>query len=220
MHLAADMHRRKAPWRLGRTEAAVCAILLFPSVGLPQTSGSPAAAAAGGVLGLASGATLAFAGSVVPCAQSRPGPACVRWSAAGGGALGLTGGALLGASDAAQLGDAAVGAGIGFLAGSVGGLILKSRAERFGWTDVAAVGLFGGAIGAVPLGSAIGLLGGSAIGLVTWSVVDAFRTPDLIGAAALGMAVGGLAEWLVRGIDAGTSDGPAVSFVLPLSLGR
>ncbi len=202
---------------------AVLAVLFAVHSGRPassagQTSGSAAAAVAGGALGVSSGATLAFVGSLVPCTQSRPGPACVRWSAIGGGALGLAGGAMLGASDSDRLGDAAVGAGIGFLAGAAGGLVLKSAAERFGWADVATVGLFGAAIGAAPLGSAAGLAGGSAIGLVTWLLWDSFETPDLIGAAAAGMALGGIAEWLVRGLDARGSDPAEFSVVVPLTV--
>ena len=189
-----------------------------PTAAIAQPSGSGAAAVAGGALGLSSGATLAFVGSLVPCTQSRPGPTCVRWSAVGGGLLGLTGGAMLGASDSDRLQDVAVGAGIGFLAGAAAGLVLKSAAERFGWQDVATVGLFGGAIGAAPLGSAIGFLGGSALGLVAWSLLDSFETPDLIGAAAAGLAIGGIAEWLVRGIDAQGSGEAEFSVVVPLSV--
>jgi hypothetical protein len=126
---------------------------------------------------------------------------------------------MLGASDSDQLADAAVGAGIGFVAGAIGGLVLKSAAERFGWQDVAAVGLFGGAIGAAPLGSGVGFLGGSAVGLVAWGLVDSFRIPDLIGAAAAGLALGGIAEWLVRGIDAQTSDAQTFRVFVPVSVG-
>jgi hypothetical protein len=190
-----------------------------PAVSVAQQSGSAVAAVAGGALGLTSGATLALVGSLVPCTQSRPGPTCVRWSAIGGGALGLTGGAMLGASDSDQLRDVAVGAGIGFLAGAAAGLALKSAAERFGWQDVATVGLFGAAIGAAPVGSAIGFLGGSAVGLVVWSVADSFDTPDLIGAAVAGLAIGGIAEWLISGIGAGSEDAPKFSVALPLTVG-
>lgn len=185
---------------------------------IAQASGSTSSAATGGALGLASGATLAFAGSLVPCAQSRPGPACVRWSAIGGGAVGLAGGAMLGAADSDRLADAAAGAGIGFLAGAAAGLVLKSAAERFGWPDVATVGLLGGAIGAAPAGSAIGFLGGSAVGLMAWGLMDSFDTPDLIGAAAAGLALGGLAEWLVRGIDAQAAGDPEFTMTVPLSV--
>jgi len=199
----------------------VIALLAMPGAAAPafaQPSGSAAAAVAGGALGLASGASLAFVGSLVPCTQTRPGPTCVRWSAIGGGALGLTGGALLGAADSEQLEDVAVGAGIGFLAGAAAGLVLKSAAERFGWLDVAAVGLFGGAVGAAPVGSAVGLLGGSALGLAAWSLWDSFETPDLIGAAAAGLAIGGIAEWLARGIDA-SGDAAPVSVSFPVTVG-
>lgn len=185
---------------------------------MAQQSGSAAAAVGGAALGLSSGATLAFVGSLVPCTQTRPGPTCVRWSAIGGGVLGLAGGAMLGASDSDQLSDVAVGAGIGFLAGAAAGLVLKSAAERFGWQDVAVVGLLGGSIGAAPLGSAIGFLGGSAVGLAAWGLFDSFDTPDLIGAAAAGMALGGIAEWLVRGIGAQGDDSPQFSVVLPLTV--
>ncbi len=82
-----------------------------------ESDGSTAAAVAGGALGLASGATLGAVGSIIPCSQTGPGPTCVRWSAIGGGAIGVTGGALLGAGDSDRLADAAVGAGIGFVAG-------------------------------------------------------------------------------------------------------
>lgn len=219
MHLAKSLNRRKMSGRIGRAFLAACTSgWLTASAGSAQTSGSTATAVAGGALGLTSGATLAFIGSVVPCAQSRPGPECVRWSTIGGGGLGLTGGALLGASDSDALSEAAVGAGIGFLAGSALGLVLKTKAERFGWLDVATVGLFGGAIGAAPRGSAIGLVAGSAAGLAVWALVDSFETPDMIGAAAAGLALGGIAEWLIRGIDAGSSDPASLQVVLPVSV--
>jgi hypothetical protein len=182
-----------------------------------ESSGSTAAALAGGALGLASGATLGAVGSIIPCSQTGPGPTCVRWSAIGGGAIGLTGGAMLGAGDSDRLGDAAIGAGIGFAVGALGGMLLKSQAERFGWQDVAAVGLFGGAIGSAPRGSAIGLLGGSAAGLVTWALLDDFKGPDLLGAALAGLAIGGIAEWLIRGIDAQSED--EFYFTVPLKVG-
>lgn len=187
-----------------------------PPMVVAQGSGSTAAAVAGGALGLASGATLAFVGSLVPCAQTRPGPACTRWSAIAGGGLGLTGGAMLGAGDSDRLGDVAVGSGIGFLVGAVGGLVLKSPAERFGWADVATVGLYGAAIGAAPLGSALGFAGGAAVGFVARELWDSFDSPDWIGAAVGGMALGGIAEWLIRGIGARDSEGARFRVVLPM----
>jgi len=189
------------------------------STAAQEPRGSTAAAVAGGALGLASGATLGAVGSMIPCSQTGPGPTCVRWSAIGGGVIASTGGTLLGAGDSNRLGDAALGAGIGFVAGAIGGMLLKSKAERFGWQDVAAVGLFGGAIGSAPRGSAIGLLGGSALGLVTWALVDDFKGPDLLGAALAGLAIGGIAEWLVRGIDSQSGGDPGYQFSVPLQVG-
>ena len=183
-----------------------------------ESGGSTAAAVAGGALGLASGATLGAVGSMIPCSQTGPGPTCVRWSAIGGGVIAATGGALLGAGDSNRLGDAAVGAGIGFVAGAIGGMLIKSKAERFGWQDVAAVGLFGGAIGSAPAGSAIGFLGGSALGLAAWALFDDFKGPDLFGAALAGLAIGGIAEWLVRGFDAQSGDSE-YQFNIPLRVG-
>jgi hypothetical protein len=123
---------------------------------------------------------------------------------------------MLGASDSDRLGNAAAGAGIGFLVGAAGGLVLKSAAERFGWADVATVGLFGAAIGAAPLGSAIGFASGSAVGLIALGLFDSFELPDLIGAAAAGMAIGGIAEWLIEGIDASST--PSAQFQFAVSL--
>ncbi len=185
-----------------------------------ESGGSTAASVAGGALGLASGATLAAVGSLVPCSQSYAGPTCVRWSAIGGGTVGAVGGSMLGSGDSERLGDAAVGAGIGFAAGAVVGIVLKSTTERFGWQDVATVGLFGGSIGSVPLGSAVGLLGGSAVGLALWSLIDDFKSPDLFGAAVAGLALGGITEWLVRGIDARSGGSNEVTFTMPLRVGR
>jgi hypothetical protein len=156
---------------------------------------------------------------MIPCSQTGPGPTCVRWSAIGGGVIGVTGGALLGAGDSDRLADAALGAGIGFVAGAIGGMLLKPKAERFGWQDVAAVGLFGGAIGSAPRGSAIGLLGGSAVGLVTWALVDDFKGPDLLGAALAGLAIGGISEWLVRGIDSQSGPDPQLNLSMLLPVG-
>ena len=197
-------------------------LLLIPLVSQPLTAqesgGSTAAAVGGGALGLASGATLAAVGSLVPCSQSYPGPTCMRWSSAAGGALGLTGGAMLGSADSDRLGDAAVGAGIGFVAGAAVGLVLKSSAERFGWQDVAAVGLLGGSVGSAPLGSAAGFLGGAVVGAALWALVDDFKSPDMFGSALAGMAIGGIAEWLARGIDSRTNMSE-IRFTAPLRIG-
>jgi hypothetical protein len=184
-----------------------------------ESNGSAAAAVAGGALGMVSGATLATFGSVIPCSQTLPGPTCVRWSAIAGGAIGLSGGVLLGGADSERLGDAALGAGIGFAVGSVAGLLLKSQAQRIGWGDVGTVGLLGASVGSAPLGAAFGLATGGVIGVILWLSVDGYEEPDLVGAAAAGLALGGISEWIVRGIDAQTADSPVLEMMIPLSLG-
>ncbi len=204
---------------LGMLAGALLHVCAPAETAAQESGGSTAAAMAGGALGLASAATLGAVGSIIPCSQTGPGPTCVRWSAIGGGAIGVTGGALLGAADSDRLGDAAVGAGIGFLAGAIGGMLLKSKAERFGWQDVAAVGLFGGAVGAAPIGSAIGMLSGSAVGLAAWALLDDFKGPDLLGAAVAGLAIGGIAEWLARGIDAQSRGDSELQLYVPLRVG-
>ncbi len=223
IHVATDwaIGKYASPQALPGLTLALLAACLGPAEGAfaQESGGSTAAAVAGGALGLASGATLASVGSLIPCSQSYPGPTCMRWGAVGGGAVGLTGGAMLGSADSDRLGDAATGAGIGFVAGAAAGLGLKSATERFGWQDVTAVGLFGGAIGSAPVGSALGLLGGSAIGLVLWGVVDDFKPPDLLGSALAGLALGGITQWLVRGIDAHSNSGAELQFSLPLRVG-
>jgi hypothetical protein len=189
-----------------------------PGVATAQESeGSAWTAAAGGALGLYAGATLANVGSIVPCTQTYAGPTCVRWSSVTGGAVGLSGGLLLGAADPERVGDAALGAGIGFLAGSVAGLLLRSTAQRVGWADVATLGLVGGATGTAPRGAAIGLAAGGAIGLILWRAADGFELPDALGAAVAGLAIGGITQWLLEGIDAQTNDVPALQ-VMAVSL--
>jgi hypothetical protein len=219
LHRRGNLLRRRMGW-IGIAVALTLVHASTPvSTAAQESGGSTAAAVAGGALGLVSGSTLGAVGSIIPCSQTGPGPTCVRWSAIGGGTIGVTGGALLGAVDSDRLGDVAVGAGIGFVVGAIGGLLLKSKAERFGWQDVAAVGLFGGAIGSAPRGSAIGLLGGSALGLVTWALFDDFKGPDVLGAAVAGLAIGGIAEWLVRGIDAQSRGDSELQLYVPLKVG-
>ncbi len=177
-----------------------------------ESDGSAGAAAAGGALGLYAGATLANVGSIIPCTQTYAGPTCVRWSSVTGGALGLAGGLALGAADSERVEDTAVRAGIGFLAGSAAGLVVKSAAQRVGWADVATLGLIGGAIGSAPRGAAIGLAAGGAVGLILYGTVDGFELPDLLGAALAGLAIGGITQWVAEGIDAQTQDSPVLSF--------
>jgi hypothetical protein len=174
---------------------------LAPRPAGAQANGSASAAVAGGVLGLFSGTILGVAGSIIPCTQTYDGAACIRWHAFGAGALGLVGGALMGRADADRVGSAAGSAGIGFLAGSAAGLVLKPIAQRVGWLDVLTVGLLGGAIGASPEGAAIGFGAGAVAGLILWRVTPGGTFPDALSAALAGLALGGVGGWLIRGAE-------------------
>jgi hypothetical protein len=178
--------------------------------------GSAIAALAGGALGLYSGAMLGFTGGIIPCTQGSVGVGCIRWHAAGAGAIGLVSGALLGAGDAERLGDAALSAGIGFVAGSAAGLVIKPLAQRFGWHDVLTVGLLGGAVGAAPIGSALGFGLGAGAGLILWRAIPGGTFPNAIAVAVAGLALGGLTQWVIEGARA--HEGPRPTFLMPLQV--
>ena len=182
------------------------------------TDGSATAAAAGGVLGLASGATLGLTGSLVPCSKTYFGAACVRWSAAAGGAIGLASGVLIGTADQNRIERAATTAGIGAVAGLAAGLAISQFAQRFGWMDVATVGLLGAAIGATPRGAAIGVAAGGAVGLVLWQAIPGFHLPDAAGAAVAGMTLGSLVQWVWSAADAHHDPGNGTQLIVPLTI--
>ena len=181
-----------------------------------ETQGSAAVAVAGGALGLYTGALLGTVGSIVPCSQTYSGAKCIRWSAAVSGTIGLAGGLLVGAADEERIATAGKSAGIGFLVGSAVGLGLKPFAQRFGWQDVAAVGLFGGAIGASPKGAVIGLGIGAAVGAGLSVSLSDFTFPDALGTALAGLTIGALSGWVANGIDAQTDSDPALHLTFPL----
>jgi hypothetical protein len=151
---------------------------------------------------------VATMGSIVPCTQTYWGDRCVRWSAVGGGLIGLVSGAVIGANDSEHIERSAKGAAIGFGVGFVAGTVLKPIAQRVGWQDVAAVGLMGGAMGAAPKGAIIGAGIGAAVGFTLMKTVDGFNMPDLVGAAIGGAALGVLTDWVVSAINT-SSDGTA-----------
>ncbi len=183
-----------------------------------ETGGSAAAAVAGGALGLYSGTLLATVGATIPCTQTYIGARCIRWSALGGAAIGLTTGILVGAGDDERLGDLAISSGIGFLGGTAAGLAVTRFAQRFGWQDVLAVGIIGGAVGSQPLGSAIGFGAGAGIGLILWQTVPRFEFADAMGASLAGLALGGLTEWVLDAVDAQSNESPALQLALPISV--
>lgn len=182
-----------------------------------QTSeGSDWARVGGAALGAYSGSVLGVLGGLVPCNQTYAGHRCVRVTAIGGGAVGLAGGFYLGDADADRLADAAVAAGIGLGAGALVGLVAMAPAQGFGWSDVAALGLVGGAVGASGPGSAIGFGAGALTGFVLWKAVPSFEFADAVGLSLVGLAAGGLAGWVVRAADAQSTAEPAMQQLTPL----
>ena len=183
-------------------------------------SGSTLSALAGGALGASSGTLLGTMGSIPPCLQTFAGVRCVRWGVGIGAAVGLTSGLLIGAADSDRVGQSATSAAIGFGVGIVAGLALTPVAQRFGWQDVVAMGLMGGAVGAAPVGAAIGAGAGAVAGAVLLGTVNGFTMPDAVAASVVGMSLGALTEWVVAAIDAQAngSSQPGLDLVLPLRL--
>jgi hypothetical protein len=194
----------------GLTPSAVllaATVLVQPALA-QEKQGSDAAAAAGGALGLYSGAVLGNLGGLIPCSQTYAGATCVWATSAAGGVAGLAGGIAMGSGDEDAVTDAARGALYGLAIGAVGGVVLKETVERFGWSDVATTGLVGAAIGASAKGALIGLGVGSAVGLLLYWTLPSFDLPNAVGFAMMGMAVGGISSWVVRGVEAGQEDPP------------
>ena len=175
------------------------AALLAATVILPVWGRCEGQAVGGGALGLYSGAMLGTVGTLIPCAQSSMGAPCLWIGSSLGATVGMVSGAALGAADPERLGDLAASAGIGVAVGVAAGLALVPIAQRFGWKDVATLGLLGGAVGASPAGAGIGLAAGGAGGLVLhWLAPESVRLPEVLALAAGGMAVGALAGWVVE----------------------
>ena len=200
--------------------AAALAVTAVPDCPAQESGGSTAAAVAGGALGLTSGALLGTVGSIPPCWQTVAGLHCVRWSAGLGATVGVVSGVLIGAADTDRIEQAATSAAIGLGVGLAAGLALKPIAQRFGWQDVLATGLMGGAIGAAPLGAVIGLGCGTVVGTVLWGTVDGITLPDAVGVGILGMSLGALGEWVIAAIEAqsGGDAAPGLSVVVPVTV--
>jgi hypothetical protein len=196
----------------------VAALLLFCSDSNGQTSGSATAAVAGGALGLASGATLGLTGSLVPCTQTYAGASCVRWSTAVGGVIGVASGVLIGAADSDRIERAATTAGIGAVAGIAAGFAASRFVQRFGWADVATIGLLGGAVGAMPRGAGIGVLVGGTAGVVLWQTIPGVHLPDAVGFAVAGLALGSLTQWVWSAAETRREPGTGAQLLVPLTI--
>jgi len=162
----------------------------------------------GAALGTASGLILGAVGSLVPCNDTYAGPLCVRWVAVGAAAIGGVSGAMLGNRDPEQLGDAALGGGIGLAAGTLAGFALTPFIERWGPEDALAVGLIGGAAGTAPIGAAIGFGAGALAGVVLWQSVPSFGSARAAAFTLGGIGLGVLTEWAVRALTADAGDPP------------
>ena len=191
-------------------------VVAYATPARAQTSGSTWAAIGGGALGLYSGAVLGSMGSWLPCNRTYQSMTCVRASTVTAGVLGAASGVVIGAVDSETLGDAAVGAGIGFAAGAAAGMVMKPFLQRFGWDDVAAVGLMGGAIGASPVGAAIGFGAGTLIGVVLWQVVPSIELSDALAFSVGGMALGGITGWVYRAFDVESAVPAAAWAAIPI----
>jgi hypothetical protein len=93
---------------------------------------------------------------------------------------------------------------------------MKPFLQRFGWDDVAAVGLMGGAIGASPVGAAIGFGAGTLIGVVLWQVVPSIELSDALAFSVGGMALGGLTGWVYRAFDVESAVPAAAHVAIPI----
>ena len=203
----------------GRLTLVVFLVLGTVSAAAAQEdAGSSWAAAAGGALGLYSGALLGAAGSMIPCTQTAFGVKCVRVAAAAGGVIGLIGGLYLGDGDEDGVVSSYKGAAYGALAGGVVGFTLKEIVPHYGWPDVATGAAIGAGIGASAKGSAIGLAAGAAIGVVLWRAVPAIEFSDAVGIGLLGVAVGGLSSWIVRAVNAQDGANPAEGLELSFNI--
>jgi hypothetical protein len=201
--------------------AAVLVLCALPaSASLLAQQGEAWAVAAGGGLGFLSGSLSAELAAIGPCNQTRWGVGCVQLSAGAGGTIGLAAGAAAGFQDAEMIEHAGLGAAIGFGVGAVGGVIVKPVAERFGWHDVATLGVVGASVGAAFPGSLIGLGAGGVAGLLAWQLVPRFERTNVVSAALVGLAVGGITQWIVRAgttstDDAGVHDAIPIGLTLP-----
>ena len=109
---------------------------------------------------------------------------------------------VLGDRNAGVLDDRWRGAGYGALAGAAVGLGLSWTARQYGWKDVGAFTVMGGAIGASPVGSGIGFGVGAIVGAVGVLTIREMKLGDAVSLSLVGLAAGGLAGWVIGAADA------------------
>lgn len=181
--------------------AAVVGLLLLGTVLAPlpthaQTyEGDFQSQIGGGALGFYSGGVLGLVGTMMPCNRVLNGGPCVASGAGTGAAMGMVMGALIGGENTLAIEDRFQNAGVGALVGVAVGVGLRSAVRQYGWADVGAAAMLGGAFGAAPTGSLIGTGAGAATGALVWWLVPRSTVADMVMMTMLGAAVGGLLDW-------------------------
>jgi hypothetical protein len=120
-------------------------------------------------------------------------------------------GGLIGAQNTDALRIRTENAGIGVLVGAVVGVGLRRAVRQYGWADVGAAAVVGGAFGAAPRGSLIGLGAGTVTGAAAWWLLPDSGIPDFVMLSLVGAAVGGMVDW-AQGASSAKRDRPPPSF--------
>lgn len=149
----------------------------------------------GGALGFYSGSMLGLVGTMMPCNRVLHGGPCVASGVGTGAAMGMVMGALIGGENTLALDERFEHAGVGALVGAAVGMGLRSAVRQYGWADVGAATMLGGAFGAAPTGSLIGTGAGAVTGALVWWLVPGSTVADMVMMTMVGAAVGGLLDW-------------------------
>ena len=171
----------------------------------------------GALLGASSGTVFGLIGGAAVCNRTLLGSVCPRMAAGLGGAIGGVSGAVLGDRNAGLVDDRLGGAGYGALTGGLIGLGLSRFIRQYGWADVGAFAVVGGAVGASPSGAGLGFGIGAILGTVGLLAIPEMKIGDAIGLSVAGLAVGGLAGWVVGASDAEREKGHPI-LVIPLEI--
>lgn len=206
--------RTRLPGLLAAYALAACAFVALPDGLQAQTfEGDTWTTVEGAALGLYSGGMIGLVGTMMLCNRTIQGERCVASGVGTGAAMGMVMGGLIGAQNTVALDARLEDAGIGALAGAVVGIGLRQAVRQYGWPDVGAAALVGGAFGAAPRGSLIGLGAGTVTGAVAWWLVPDSGIADFVMLSLMGAAVGGMVDW-AEGAASAKRDRPPPDFTL------